>query len=78
METTGNKLTSSTEYAKRLEDRNIQKSYFGGSLEGTAVAKLHEALCFFADPQEHSLVLEFSCIKAQGVVLIIIQHSGIM
>jgi len=32
----------------------------GGSLDVVAVAKLQDALCFFVDPQEQSLVLDFS------------------
>jgi hypothetical protein len=73
MEATGKKLISSKEYAKRLrEDENIQKSYRGGAFDATAVAKLQEALCFFADPQEHSLELDLSCTKEQEIILITI------
>ena len=68
---TGKKLTSSKEYAERLRtpDGNIEKPYRGGPFDATAVAKLQEALCFFAEPQEHSLVLDFSCTKEWETVL---------
>jgi hypothetical protein len=46
---------------KELKDnRNIKRLYLGGSLDVVAVAKLQDALWFFVDPQEQSLVLDFS------------------
>jgi hypothetical protein len=36
------------------------KGYLEGSLDGAAGAKLQDTLCFFADPQEQSLVSDFS------------------
>ena len=49
---------------KELKDNgNIKRLYLGGSLDVVAVAKLQDALCFFVDPQEQSLVLDFSWIK---------------
>jgi hypothetical protein len=79
MEATGKKVISSKEYAKRpSQDGNIQKSYRGGSFDATALDKLQEALCFFADPQEHSLVLDFSCKKEQGTILIRLSNFTIV
>ena len=56
---------------KELKDNgNIKRLYLGGSLDVVAVAKLQDALCFFVDPQEQSLVLDFSWIKHKYIVYI--------
>ena len=40
--------------------------YLGGSLDDDAVARLQDALCFLADPQEQQpLVLDFSCMRTR-------------
>jgi hypothetical protein len=45
---------------------NTEGLYLGGSLDDDAVARLQDALCFLADPQEQqSLVFDFSCMTTR-------------